>query len=233
MPADSDPGTRLPALPRTWRPLGPRVVGIAVTLALVAVVAVGWFTFDDETRARFTWFQRGTLVFFGLIYLALMLALTRSRAVAYADRLVVVNGYRRHEYEWPQIVAARLPPGRAVGDPRPRRRRDRLGAGHPGLRRQPRPHRPPRAQVTRRRRLRPPDAPVGVRSHPGRSQPSRRRDYLRGRAQSRAWMPQVAENSWPGASMRRSSPVRKASAWAVIGSTATARRWASVASSAV
>ncbi len=71
----------------------------------------GWFSFDDETRARFTWFQRGTLVFFGLIYLALMLALIRSRAVAYADRLVVVNGYRRHEYEWPQIVAARLPPG--------------------------------------------------------------------------------------------------------------------------
>ena len=111
MPADSDPGTRLPALPRTWRPLGPRVVGFAVTFALVAVVAVGWFSFDDETRARFTWFQRGTLIFFGLIYLTLMLALTRSRAVAYADRLVVVNGYRRHEYEWPQIVAARLPPG--------------------------------------------------------------------------------------------------------------------------
>jgi PH (Pleckstrin Homology) domain-containing protein len=101
----------LPPLPRTWRPLGPRVVGIAVTFALVAVVAVGWFTFDAETRARFTWFQRGTLVFFGLIYLALMLALIRSRAVAYADRLVVINGYRRHEYEWPFIVAARLPPG--------------------------------------------------------------------------------------------------------------------------
>jgi hypothetical protein len=111
MPADSDPGTSLPALPRTWRPLGPRIVGVAVTLALVAVVAVGWFTFDAETRARFTWFQRGTLVFFGLIYLTLMLALTRSRAVAYADRLVVVNGYRRHEYAWAQIVAARLPPG--------------------------------------------------------------------------------------------------------------------------
>jgi Bacterial PH domain len=111
MPAASDPGTRLPALPRTWRPLGPRVVGIAVTVALVAVVAVGWFSFDDETRARFTWFQRGTLIFFGLIYLTLMLALIRSRAVAYADRLVVVNGFRRHEYEWAQIIAARLPPG--------------------------------------------------------------------------------------------------------------------------
>jgi hypothetical protein len=111
MPADSDAGADLPALPRTWRPLGPRVVGVAVTLALVAVVAVGWLGFDDETRGKFTVFQLGTLVFFGLIYLTLMLALVRSRAVAYADRLVVVNGYRRHEYEWPFIVAARLPPG--------------------------------------------------------------------------------------------------------------------------
>ena len=31
--------------------------------------------------------------------------------MAYADRLVVMNGYVRHEFEWPQIVAARLPPG--------------------------------------------------------------------------------------------------------------------------
>jgi hypothetical protein len=107
MPADSD----LPTLPRTWRPLGPRVVGVAVTLALVAVVAAGWFGFDESDRAKFTWFQRGTLIFFGLLYLALMFALVRSRAVAYADRLVVVNGYVRHEFEWPQIVAARLPPG--------------------------------------------------------------------------------------------------------------------------
>jgi hypothetical protein len=107
MPVDSE----LPALPRTWRPLGPRVVGVAVTVALIAVVAAGWFGLDEADRARFTWFQRGTLVFFGLLYLALMFALIRSRAVAYADRLVVVNGFRRHEFEWPQIVAARLPPG--------------------------------------------------------------------------------------------------------------------------
>ena len=113
MPAASDPISAggLPELPRTWRPLGPRIVGVAVTCALVAVVGVGWFSFDDETRAKFTPFQIGTLVFFGLLYLSLMFALIRSRAVAYADRLVVVNGYRRHEYEWPFIVAARLPPG--------------------------------------------------------------------------------------------------------------------------
>ena len=52
-----------------------------------------------------------------------MYALIRSRAVADPDRLVVVNGYRRHEYEWPEIIAAHLPPGRPVGHPRPGRRR--------------------------------------------------------------------------------------------------------------
>ncbi len=116
MPAASDPSPAtgpagVPALPRTWRPLGPRVVGIAVTVALVAVVAVGWFGLDDETRSKFTPFQLGTLVFFGLIYLALMHMLIRSRAVADTEHLVVVNGYRRHEYPWAFIVAARLPPG--------------------------------------------------------------------------------------------------------------------------
>jgi hypothetical protein len=110
MPAASERGAG-PALPRTWRPLGPRIVGLAVTVMLIAVVAVGWFSFDAETRSRFTLLQRGTLIFFGLIYLALMFGLLRSRAVAYADRLVVVNGYRRRELAWPQIVAARLPPG--------------------------------------------------------------------------------------------------------------------------
>lgn len=110
MPAGSEP-PRVPPLPRTWRPLGPRVVGAAVTVALMVVVAMGWFGFDDDTRAAFTSLQIGTLIFFGLLYLALMFGLVRSRAVAYDDRLVVVNGYVRHEFAWAQIVAARLPPG--------------------------------------------------------------------------------------------------------------------------
>ena len=87
------------------------MVGIAITVALGTVCTTTWLTFDEETRGRFTPFQRGTLVFFGLLFCVLMYALVRSRAVAYPDRLVVVNGYRRHEYAWPQIVAARLPPG--------------------------------------------------------------------------------------------------------------------------
>jgi hypothetical protein len=37
--------------------------------------------------------------------------MARSRVVAERDRLVVVNGYRRHEYSWPEVLAVHLPPG--------------------------------------------------------------------------------------------------------------------------
>jgi hypothetical protein len=109
MPAGSEPG--LPELPVTWRPLGPRVVGIAVGAGLVVICVFSWFTFDEETRQRFTFFQRGTLIALGLLAFALLFALIRSRVEAHRDRLVVVNGYRRREYAWAQIVAVNLPPG--------------------------------------------------------------------------------------------------------------------------
>ena len=76
-----------------------------------AICALTWIGFDAETRARFTIFQRGTLVFFGLLVFAVWFALVRSRVVAEEDRLVVVNGYRRRDFAWPQVIAVRLPPG--------------------------------------------------------------------------------------------------------------------------
>ena len=109
MPADSE--SPRPALPITWRPLGPRVMGIAVGAGLVVICAFAWFTFDQETRDRFTPFQRGTLIMLGLLAFALLYGLIRSRVEAHHDRLVVVNGYRRREYAWAQVVAVNLPPG--------------------------------------------------------------------------------------------------------------------------
>ncbi|GAA1475585.1 PH domain-containing protein [Nocardioides aestuarii] len=106
MPAASEPG-----LPRTWRPLGVRVAGIVFGGLLVVVCAAAWFSFDAETRARFTVFQRGTIVFLGLLFFSVGYAMARSRVVAAADRLVVVNGYRRHDYEWAEVVAVHMPPG--------------------------------------------------------------------------------------------------------------------------
>ena len=109
MPADSERLT--PGLPVTWRPLGPRVVGIAVGAGLVVICVFSWFTFDEETRQRFTLLQKATLIALGLLAFALLYGLIRSRVEAHPDRLVVVNGYRRREYAWAQIVAVHLPPG--------------------------------------------------------------------------------------------------------------------------
>jgi len=101
----------LPALPRTWRPLGPRVAGIVAGGALVVVTALLWIGFDDETRAAVTPFQRGTVLAFVLLGFGCLYALGRSRVQAREDRLVVVNGYRRHELAWAQVLAVRLGQG--------------------------------------------------------------------------------------------------------------------------
>ena len=106
MPVGSEPG-----LPHTWRPLGVRLAGIVFGGMLLAVCLVAWFSFDAEIRARFSTLQRGTLVAVGLLFAAAGYGLGRSRVVAEAERLVVVNGYRHHEYSWPEVLAVHLPPG--------------------------------------------------------------------------------------------------------------------------
>ena len=114
MPAGSEPSSTRgggPSLPRTYRPLGPRIAGFVAMGALVVVGAATWFSFDDATRASFTPFQRGTLAVLVLLAASVMFALVRSRVVAERDRLVVVNGYRRHEYAWEQVVAVNLGAG--------------------------------------------------------------------------------------------------------------------------
>jgi hypothetical protein len=108
MPAASD---GVVALPHTWRPLGVRLAVIVFGGMLVLICAFAWFGFDASIRARFTFFQRSTLVFLGLLAASVGYALARSRVVADEAGLVVVNGYRRHVYAWAQVVAIRLPPG--------------------------------------------------------------------------------------------------------------------------
>ncbi len=113
MPAASEPGTgeALPALPRTWRPIGPRIVSLVLVIGLAAVCAVAWTSFDQETRDAFTPFQLGTLAFLALLVLIAVNAMTRSRVTATREGLTVVNGYRRRSYEWAEIVAVSMPPG--------------------------------------------------------------------------------------------------------------------------
>lgn len=106
MPADSEV-----SLPHTWRPLGVRLAGIFFGALLLIVCVVAWLGFDPEVRAKFTIFQRGTVIFFGLLAFTLGLALTRSRVVASHAGLHVVNGFKARDFEWAEVVAIRLPPG--------------------------------------------------------------------------------------------------------------------------
>jgi hypothetical protein len=114
MPAGSDPqrpAEPLVSLPHTWRPLGPRVAGAVAGGVVVLMTVLLWVGFDDQTKDAVTPFQRGTVVVLGLIGFSALYALIRSRVDAEMDRLIVVNGYRRHEYEWAQVIGVNLPPG--------------------------------------------------------------------------------------------------------------------------
>ena len=115
MPADSDAGPgaapALTPLPKTWRPFGVRAMGIVLVVALFGLTIFMWFAFDEATRAKFTVFQKGTLVFFGLLILAVVHALIRSRVEAREEGIVIVNGYKRRDLAWEQVLAVRMPAG--------------------------------------------------------------------------------------------------------------------------
>lgn len=114
MPADSETTPSNPAppdLPHTWRPFGVRIAIIMGGVAVLAICVVAWFAFGPTTRAKFTVFQRSTVIAMGLLGFACGHALARCRVVAERNRLVVVNGYRRHVYEWPQVISVSLPRG--------------------------------------------------------------------------------------------------------------------------
>jgi hypothetical protein len=107
MPAGSD----APPLPHTWRPLGVRLAMLFFGGLLLLLCAFAWFGFDAETRARFTLLQRTTLVALALLAGSVCYALVRSRVTASEAGLTVVNGYRRRDYEWAEVVAIHLPQG--------------------------------------------------------------------------------------------------------------------------
>jgi len=104
-------GSEAARLPRTWRPMGPRIVGLVLVVCLYGLSGFSWFAFGSQIRAKFTVFEKSTLVFFGVLILVLVHALIRSRVEARADGLIVVNGYRRRDLAWEEVLAVHLPPG--------------------------------------------------------------------------------------------------------------------------
>ena len=98
-------------LPRTWRPIGPRIAVLLLGVVLVGGFAWLWLSFDEATQATVSGLQKATVIFFVALGLGLMNGLARSRITATEAGIVVVNGYRKRELEWAQVVAVHLPPG--------------------------------------------------------------------------------------------------------------------------
>ena len=96
------------SLPHTWRPFGARLMGTVAGVMLLSLVLAVWFSFDADIRAKFSDLELGTLVFLGLIALGVWFAILRSRVTASVAGVTVVNGYRRRDFEWSQVVSVNL-----------------------------------------------------------------------------------------------------------------------------
>jgi hypothetical protein len=117
MPADSDPAaTRSDdaggGLPFTFRPLGARVATAAAAAAIVFIVTFLWVLLPGDVQDDFTVSQRITMIGFFVVILVLLNGIFRTCARATDQGLQVVNGYRRHDLEWSQIVRVSLTPNR-------------------------------------------------------------------------------------------------------------------------
>ncbi len=98
-------------LPVRFRPLGVRLVATVLAVLLLLVCAVIWLQFPAEVRDSFTAFQIGTLFLMATLLGAIGYALGRSRIDADETGLTVVNGFRRHRYDWSQVVAVTMRAG--------------------------------------------------------------------------------------------------------------------------
>ncbi|SDJ89034.1 PH domain-containing protein [Nocardioides sp. YR527] len=98
-------------LPHTWRPLGARVMGWFLVAALAVMCTMVWVGFTPEIKAQVTMFERLTFGAVGLGIVTCVYALTRSRVVARADGLTVVNGFKRRDLEWAEVLAINFPRG--------------------------------------------------------------------------------------------------------------------------
>lgn len=98
-------------MPRRIRPLGVRVAAYVGAGTLVTVSLGIWFAFDAETRGKFTFFELATIFVLTAGVAAAGYALTRSRIDLRDEGIVVVNGYKRRDLSWTQVLAVHLDRG--------------------------------------------------------------------------------------------------------------------------
>lgn len=97
--------------PRTFRPLGARVVALVAGACLVALATVMWLAMPARIRGSFTFLENLTLLLVLLGILTVLYGIARTRVDVDDSGLHVTNGYRHHDLEWAEAVAIHLGPG--------------------------------------------------------------------------------------------------------------------------
>ena len=96
------------ATPRTFRPLGARVVALVAGGCLVVMVSVMWFALPAHIRSTFNPLEVVTLLLVLFGALTVLYGIARTRLDVDGAGLHITNGYRRHDLEWAEAVAIHL-----------------------------------------------------------------------------------------------------------------------------
>lgn len=89
------------------------MTGVVLSIVLMATSLFFWWALGKEVRDRVTWPQAGTLLFFVLVMVAIMLSLGYSRLWANEDGVTVRNGPFLHRFRIDEVAGVRLRPGDA------------------------------------------------------------------------------------------------------------------------
>lgn len=89
------------------------MTGVVLSIVLMASSLFFWWALGKEVRDRVTWPQAGTLLFFVLVMVAIMLSLGYSRLWANEDGVTVRNGPFLHRFRIDEVAGVRLRPGDA------------------------------------------------------------------------------------------------------------------------
>lgn len=94
----------LPRLPRTYRARNLLIWSTGFSVLVVVAALVGWFAFDPEIRAMFTWFQIGTLIIIGGVLIAFMMGLGMSIVRADSEGILIRNAMSVRRIAWSDIA---------------------------------------------------------------------------------------------------------------------------------
>lgn len=91
-------------LPRVYRARNLLIWSTGFSVLIVIAALAGWFAFDPEIRAMFTWFQIGTLIIIGGVLIGFMMGLGLSIVRADSDGILIRNALSVRRIAWSDIA---------------------------------------------------------------------------------------------------------------------------------